>query len=260
MSSAGGGPILNSLNNIGGSGPSGGISANGHALKRSPGAAQINFFEEQKQYLKIEDKRFKCLLDLMLKYREWEEERIKMQLMQGASSGPGGGAGAGQASGYGNQRGDDHEGYGGADARSANMPNMEHYGVSTPQQQTQNIQNNLKTEFVNFRPLKDSSILIRDGQSTLYFQKGAILNQHISDSSNEMYFKLVKCEAKLLRAVLENNGFQQTETHDWNLLWSSQSYKPYIYDNMNEYQKINHFPNSFELTRKDRLCTNIVKM
>lgn len=75
-----------------------------------------------------------------------------------------------------------------------------------------------------------------------------------------MYFKLVRCEAKLLRAVLENNGFQQTETHDWNLLWSSQSYKPYIYDNMNEYQKINHFPNSFELTRKDRLCANIVKM
>jgi len=75
-----------------------------------------------------------------------------------------------------------------------------------------------------------------------------------------MFFKLVKCEAKLLRAVLENNGFMQTESHDWNVLWSSQSYKPYIYDNMNEYQKINHFPNSFELTRKDRLCANIVKM
>jgi hypothetical protein len=29
---------------------------------------------------------------------------------------------------------------------------------------------------------------------------------------------------------------------------------------LNEYQKINHFPNSFELTRKDRLCANIVKM
>jgi hypothetical protein len=43
----------------------------------------------------------------------------------------------------------------------------------------------------------------------------------MKDSENEMFFKLVKCENKLLRAVLENNAFQQTETHDWNILWSS---------------------------------------
>lgn len=102
---------------------------------------------------------------------------------------------------------------------------------------------------------------MRDGQSTIYFQKGAILNQQMqNDSSSSSLFKLIKCEAKLLRAVLEVNNFQQTESHDWNLLWSSQSFKQYIYDNLNEYQKLNHFPNSFELTRKDRLCTNIVKM
>ena len=45
-----------------------------------------NFVEEQKNYFKIEEKRFKSMLDLMLKYRDWEEERIKMQLMQGANS------------------------------------------------------------------------------------------------------------------------------------------------------------------------------
>lgn len=114
-------------------------------------------------------------------------------------------------------------------------------------------------EFINFKPLKDSSILIRDGQSTIYFQKGAILNTYM-DNQTDLYFKLVRCEAKLLRAVLETNQFQQTETHDWTILWSSQSYKPYLYDNLNDYQKINHFPCSFELTRKDRLCANIVKM
>jgi tubulin polyglutamylase TTLL5 len=75
-----------------------------------------------------------------------------------------------------------------------------------------------------------------------------------------MYFKLVKCETKLVRAVLENNAWQGTETHDWNLLWSSQPYKSYIYDNMSDYQKVNHFPHSDELTRKDRLCVNIVRM
>ena len=37
-----------------------------------------NFIEEQKQYNKVEEKRFRCMLDLMLKYRDWEEERIKI--------------------------------------------------------------------------------------------------------------------------------------------------------------------------------------
>ena len=79
-SSSGGGPILNSINNIGASGASGGLSSNGQMMKKSsPG--QADFFEDQRQYLKIEEKRFKSLLDLMLKYREWEEERIKLQLM-----------------------------------------------------------------------------------------------------------------------------------------------------------------------------------
>lgn len=71
---------------------------------------------------------------------------------------------------------------------------------------------------------------------------------------------MVKADAKLVKAIFETNGFVHTEGHDWNVLWSSQSYKSHIYENLNEYQKLNHFPNSSELTRKDRLCANIVKM
>lgn len=40
-----------------------------------------NFNEEKKQYFKIEEKRFRSMLDLLLKYRDWEEERLKVQLM-----------------------------------------------------------------------------------------------------------------------------------------------------------------------------------
>jgi hypothetical protein len=36
-----------------------------------------------------------------------------------------------------------------------------------------------------------------------------------------MFYKLVKSDAKIVKAILETNGFQQTENHDWSLIWSS---------------------------------------
>lgn len=57
-----------------------------------------------------------------------------------------------------------------------------------------------------------------------------------------------------------SNGFVPTDSHDWNCLWINSSGKNYIYENLNQYQKVNHFPHSYELTRKDRLAYNIGKM
>ena len=54
--------------------------------------------------------------------------------------------------------------------------------------------------------------------------------------------------------MLEANYFAHTESHEWNILWSSGACKSYLYEGLNEYQKINHFPSSQEITRKDKLC------
>jgi len=67
-------------------------------------------------------------------------------------------------------------------------------------------------------------------------------------------------DTKLVRSLLEANAFTHTESHEWNILWASSSCKAYLYEGLNEYQKINHFPSSYEITRKDRLCYNYVKL
>ena len=87
-----------------------------------------------------------------------------------------------------------------------------------------------------------------------YYPRGATLDY------TELSYKLIKSEAKLVRSTLESYGFSYTESHDWNMLWLCVPGKPYLYEGLNEYQKINHFPNSFEMTRKDKLCINILKM
>ena len=76
-------------------------------------------------------------------------------------------------------------------------------------------------------------------------------------NNKELLYKIFRGDTKLVRSLLEANSFSHTESHEWNLLWSSGSCKSYLYDGLNKYQKINHFPNSFEITRKDRLSVNI---
>jgi hypothetical protein len=75
-----------------------------------------------------------------------------------------------------------------------------------------------------------------------------------------MLYKILRGDTKLVRSLLEANHFKYTDAHDWNVLWSSSSCKAYLYEGLNEYQRINHFPSSYEITRKDRLCANVTKM
>ena len=72
--------------------------------------------------------------------------------------------------------------------------------------------------------------------------------------------KFIRFNNKMVSSVLDSHNFTQTESHEWNLLWSSGSLKSYQYEGLNEYQKINKFPSSYEITRKDRMCFNTVRM
>src|SRR5690606_38727525 len=36
--------------------------------------------------------------------------------------------------------------------------------------------------------------------------------------------------------------------------------KPYIFQTLNQYQKINHFPRAYEITRKNHMYKNIIRM
>jgi len=63
-----------------------------------------------------------------------------------------------------------------------------------------------------------------------------------------------------VRSVLEAAGFNYTDSHDWNMLWVNSSPKSYLYQGLNENQRINHFPMSTSLTHKDKMCKNLMFM
>lgn len=146
------------------------------------------------------------MLDILLKQREFEDEKVKLQLVQ-------------------------------SNVQPADIQDKiqqyqtEMLTVSNPQQQMNNITVSCKHEFVNFKGFKEGTTTNKDGA---HHQKAQLYSSYLSEIP-ELTYKLIKCEAKLMRATLESNGFVPTEGHDWNLLWSSQSYKQFIYDNLSDF-------------------------
>ena len=101
---------------------------------------------------------------------------------------------------------------------------------------------------VQFRPVRDNQLISSTAPTLVYAKSYSVVE------NNELLYKILRGETRLVRSVLEVNGFNYTESHDWNVLWSNSVCKNYLYEGLNEYQKINHFPSSNEITRKDKLC------
>ena len=101
--------------------------------------------------------------------------------------------------------------------------------------------------------------MLKDAAPTLAYGHSTLLPVNNGDNSALLY-KVFRGDNKLVRSLLEANYFTHTESHEWNILWSSGACKQYLYEGLNEYQKINHFPSSQEITRKDKLAVNIAMM
>lgn len=52
---------------------------------------------------------------------------------------------------------------------------------------------------------------------------------------NDLLYKVLKANVKMVRSVLEANSFTHTEGHDWNVLWTCQPCKSYLYEGLNEF-------------------------
>ncbi|XP_036320685.1 tubulin polyglutamylase TTLL5-like [Rhagoletis pomonella] len=74
-------------------------------------------------------------------------------------------------------------------------------------------------------------------------------------------FKFIQTETKLLRKIFNRHGLSEArDDENFSILWTGIHIKPDILRNLAPYQRVNHFPRSYELTRKDRLYKNIERM
>ena len=94
---------------------------------------------------------------------------------------------------------------------------------------------NTFNQLIHIKPITKSQLI-----KTPLPTSGSARGYHIENS--EMLYKLLKGDTKLVRSVLEGNSFSYTDSHEWNVLWSTSSCKSYLYEGLNEFQRINHFP------------------
>ena len=110
----------------------------------------------------------------------------------------------------------------------------------------------LHIRYLNFRPYVDipKELISENNKTTPKPQ-----------NKTNYYYKLLGQDCALVRNLLEDNGFIQCPrtSSDFTILWSSIHLKPMLFSTLHKFQKINHFPRSCELTRKDLLYKNISK-
>jgi len=110
-----------------------------------------------------------------------------------------------------------------------------------------------KSPLIRFRPIKESQVTREAPPSNLY-SKGNYTQQH------DLLYRIYKTDARIVRSTLDMHGFMHTDSHTWNIMWMGCTPKPYLFEGLNEAQRINHFPMSYEITRKDKLAYNTLKM
>lgn len=78
----------------------------------------------------------------------------------------------------------------------------------------------------------------------------------------QYFFKMQNSDVKLIRYTLEDNGFKEVQgnSNTWTIMWHGGPLKSNLYQQLTKYQKVNHFPRSHEITRKDLMYKNLAKM
>ena len=74
-------------------------------------------------------------------------------------------------------------------------------------------------------------------------------------------YRLTQSDTWLVNSLLTSHGLSEVShnSNDFNLLWTGSHPRPHTFSSMKYYQRVNHFPRSYELTRKDRLFKNVAK-
>ncbi|KAA0716055.1 Tubulin polyglutamylase TTLL4 [Triplophysa tibetana] len=96
---------------------------------------------------------------------------------------------------------------------------------------------------------------------TLYFSTASEKVELLPpEQMNQLKWKITSVTPNVVKNTISRSHFKDTKkSHDWLGCWGHHMKSP-GFKTIREYQKLNHFPGSFQIGRKDRLWRNLSKM
>lgn len=82
-------------------------------------------------------------------------------------------------------------------------------------------------------------------------------------STLQKYYKKCNTECKLFGNFWTGQGYKEVPSPDfqkWHVVWWGSHVKKDFFSDLKSYQKVNHFPGTTEVTRKDKLVMNLNRM
>lgn len=89
------------------------------------------------------------------------------------------------------------------------------------------------------------------------------LYAHLSSSTLQVQkVSILDCKYTVVKQVVKSMKMTSSKdsNSDWDLTWTDGAVSAELLARMKNYQKINHFPGMFQLSRKNYLARNIAKM
>ncbi|KAF7649172.1 hypothetical protein LDENG_00145900 [Lucifuga dentata] len=96
---------------------------------------------------------------------------------------------------------------------------------------------------------------------TLYFSMASEKVKRLpADQSHLLKWKMSTITPNIIKATITRSHFELTQNgDDWLGFWGH-CLRTCGFKTIRNYQKVNHFPGTFQIGRKDRLCRNLTKM
>lgn len=131
-------------------------------------------------------------------------------------------------------------------------------------QNNKDLSSNYEDKYIKFHYLKPEELHkytpLDEEEFLKRIQKNRPKYKLLSEDGVGLTYKMWKTNARLVRSILDLHGFHQIGGFECSILWTNTVGKRHMFQGLNDYQWINHFPNSYEITRKMDLFKNFAIM
>ncbi|KAJ7318897.1 Tubulin polyglutamylase ttll4 [Desmophyllum pertusum] len=103
------------------------------------------------------------------------------------------------------------------------------------------------------------SLFVHVPATVYFFTEGEKVAQLPTELRKLLRWKMSSITPNVIKQCIARAGFKPTKRNDWLGYWGKHM-KATCFKTVREYQKVNHFPGTFQIGRKDRLWRNLSRM